>query len=257
MADESATAAKRTQLRQFYGLEESSGDERQTGGTSEKISSVSSTRNPLNIDGPNFDCEAYLVQLLKEKNLAELMDAEHEVVAEVKKLDSEMQTLVYENYNKFITATDTIRKMKSDFVQMEDEMDRLAQNMRDITQLSEKVCSKIQWDSGGDLNSRLLQISSTLSGKKADVQKLVRANNTLKDLRHILKLPTSMKDYCERNELGLAVNAFTKAQPMLDRYREMPAFKGIYAECLVIVAELKDQLRDRFKVRSSHCRCRC
>lgn len=30
---------------------------------------------------------------------------------EIRSLDSEMQTLVYENYNKFISATDTIRKV--------------------------------------------------------------------------------------------------------------------------------------------------
>ena len=32
---------------------------------------------------------------------------------EIRSLDSEMQTLVYENYNKFISATDTIRKVKN------------------------------------------------------------------------------------------------------------------------------------------------
>ena len=31
-----------------------------------------------------------------------------------------MQTLVYENYNKFIAATDTIRKMRVDFRDMEE-----------------------------------------------------------------------------------------------------------------------------------------
>ena len=36
---------------------------------------------------------------------------EIEVVKEIRSLDSEMQTLVYENYNKFISATDTIRKV--------------------------------------------------------------------------------------------------------------------------------------------------
>ena len=30
--------------------------------------------------------------------------------AEIKNLDSDMQMLVYENYNKFIRATDTIRR---------------------------------------------------------------------------------------------------------------------------------------------------
>ena len=32
-------------------------------------------------------------------------------LTEIRSLDSEMQTLVYENYNKFISATDTIRKV--------------------------------------------------------------------------------------------------------------------------------------------------
>lgn len=35
------------------------------------------------------------------------------MVSEIKSLDSDMQMLVYENYNKFISATDTIRKMKN------------------------------------------------------------------------------------------------------------------------------------------------
>ena len=39
------------------------------------------------------------------------MDVETEIVRETRKLDSEMQTLVSENYNKFISATDTIRKV--------------------------------------------------------------------------------------------------------------------------------------------------
>ena len=39
------------------------------------------------------------------------MDKETEMVRNIRSLDSDMQTLVYENYNKFITATDTIRKV--------------------------------------------------------------------------------------------------------------------------------------------------
>jgi vacuolar protein sorting-associated protein 51 len=61
------------------------------------------------------------------------MDIENEIVKEVRSLDSEMQTLVYENYNKFISATDTIRKMKNDFKKMEDEMGNLVSNMESIT----------------------------------------------------------------------------------------------------------------------------
>ena len=34
-----------------------------------------------------------------------------------------MQKLVYDNYNKFITATETIKEMKNDVFSMDDDMD--------------------------------------------------------------------------------------------------------------------------------------
>lgn len=39
------------------------------------------------------------------------MDHEAEIIKNTQILHSDMQTLVYENYNKFISATDTIRKV--------------------------------------------------------------------------------------------------------------------------------------------------
>lgn len=39
------------------------------------------------------------------------MDHETDVIKDTQTLHSDMQTLVYENYNKFISATDTIRKV--------------------------------------------------------------------------------------------------------------------------------------------------
>lgn len=39
------------------------------------------------------------------------MDKETEIVKDTQTLHSDMQTLVYENYNKFISATDTVRKV--------------------------------------------------------------------------------------------------------------------------------------------------
>ena len=61
------------------------------------------------INGPSFEPDVYLSRLIKERSLPELMDKEAEMVQHIKSLDSDMQTLVYENYNKFISATDTIR----------------------------------------------------------------------------------------------------------------------------------------------------
>ena len=50
-----------------------------------------------------------------------------------------MQSLVYDNYNKFISATDTIRKMKTQVETMESDMKRLEDNMLSIGELSAHV----------------------------------------------------------------------------------------------------------------------
>lgn len=72
------------------------------------------------------------------------MDLENEIIRETKKLDSEMQTLVSENYNKFISATDTIRKMRSDFKKMEEEMENLVVKMADINGFNEEINSNFK-----------------------------------------------------------------------------------------------------------------
>lgn len=55
----------------------------------------------------------YILILFQECSLRQIMDHEAEVVKDTQTLHSDMQTLVYENYNKFISATDTIRKVNS------------------------------------------------------------------------------------------------------------------------------------------------
>ena len=76
--------------------------------------------------------------------MKQLIDKERDLVREIQSLDSEMQTLVYENYNKFILATDTIRQMKSDFKVMEDEMEKLVSDMSNIATFANDISSNLQ-----------------------------------------------------------------------------------------------------------------
>lgn len=50
--------------------------------------------------------------MLQARGLNDLLQRDDQLIREIKELDTNMQMLVYENYNKFISATDTIRKMK-------------------------------------------------------------------------------------------------------------------------------------------------
>lgn len=51
-------------------------------------------------------------KMFVEKQLPGLVQADNELVADIRQLDGDMKTLVYENYSKFLSATDTINKAR-------------------------------------------------------------------------------------------------------------------------------------------------
>lgn len=54
-----------------------------------------------------------------------------------------MKTLVYENYEKFISATDIIKEMKSNITSMESEMMRLDEQVTKIMTQSTSISSAL------------------------------------------------------------------------------------------------------------------
>ncbi|KAG5313476.1 VPS51 protein, partial [Acromyrmex insinuator] len=185
------------------------------------------TNNTYDINGQHFNSDMYFQKLLKECTLKQIMDHEAEILKNTQALHSDMQTLVYENYNKFISATDTIRKMKTDFKEMEDNMDLLAQNMESITSFSE-------------------QISSTLHGTRQQIAKLSSVHTLLKKLQFLFKLPGNLKD-----KINEAVQDYVHAQRVLNQYSNMPSFQGIQKDCEDILEELKSKLRLQFHKRDA------
>ncbi|XP_025262116.1 vacuolar protein sorting-associated protein 51 homolog [Camponotus floridanus] len=188
--------------------------------------------NPYDINGQYFNSDMYFQKLLKECTLKQIMDHESEIIKNTQTLHSDMQTLVYENYNKFISATDTIRKMKADFKEMEDSMDLLAKNMDSITSFSE-------------------QISSTLHGTRQQIAKLSSVHTLLKKLQFLFKLPGNLKDRMNEENYEQAVKDYVHAQRVLNQYSNMPSFQGIQRDCEDILEELKSKLRLQFHKRDT------
>jgi hypothetical protein len=95
--------ARKQALRDFYNLD--------------KAKLNSST----DLDRENFDGKEYVDKLVKERNLATLIVLENDLVqgtpihsvinVDIRNLDGERKSLVYDNYNKLIAATETIRKV--------------------------------------------------------------------------------------------------------------------------------------------------
>uniref|UniRef100_A0A8C8HZH5 Vacuolar protein sorting-associated protein 51 homolog n=1 Tax=Oncorhynchus tshawytscha TaxID=74940 RepID=A0A8C8HZH5_ONCTS len=204
-------------LKLYYGLNEE-------GKTVDQAESM----NPCDINGTHFDPEVYLNKFRRECSLGELMDQESCMVKQIRSLDSDMQTLVYENYNKFISATDTIRKMKNDFKKMEDEMDCLSTNMAAITEFS-------------------AHISGTLQDQHAQITKLSGVHNLLRKLQFLFELPARLNKCLELQAYSQAVSSHRRARCVLQQYSHMPSFRGIQDDCHAIMDKLAQELRQKFR----------
>uniref|UniRef100_A0A3B3UXS4 Vacuolar protein sorting-associated protein 51 homolog n=1 Tax=Poecilia latipinna TaxID=48699 RepID=A0A3B3UXS4_9TELE len=204
-------------LKLYYGLNEEG-----------KIPEQPQSLDPCDINGPHFDPELYLNKLRRECSLSELMDHETCMVKQIRSLDSDMQTLVYENYNKFISATDTIRKMKNDFKKMEDEMDCLSANMAAITDFS-------------------ASISGTLQDQHAQITKLSGVHTLLRKLQFLFELPARLNKCLELQAYAQAVSSHRRARCVLQQYSHLPSFKGIQDDCNAIMEKLAQELRQKFR----------
>uniref|UniRef100_A0A8V0ZF80 Vacuolar protein sorting-associated protein 51 homolog n=1 Tax=Gallus gallus TaxID=9031 RepID=A0A8V0ZF80_CHICK len=187
------------------------------------------TPDPADINGPHFDPEVFLTKVRSECRLGELLSREATLGREIRALDSDMQTLLYENYNKFISATDTIRKMKVDFRRMEAEMDDLASNMAAISASSARVSAALQ-----DRHRRGAQL--------AGVQALLRK------LQSLVEVPGRLRRWAAPGaDPARALHCYARARAVLRHYRHLPSFRAIEDESHSIMAELAQRLRARLR----------
>ncbi|KAI9242974.1 Vps51/Vps67-domain-containing protein [Helicostylum pulchrum] len=178
---------------------------------------------PFDLDGNTFNSSKYFASLLKVKPLQGLIEKDNELVGEIREIDGDMKTLVYENYNKFISATDTIRKMKSNVQDMESEMSRLNENISGISKQSKLI-------------------NQDLGPNRKKIQQLSNVHNSLKRLQFIFELPNRLQHCLTKKRYSQAVKYYSKASKLLDHYKHMAAFKGIERDCHQIMDTVKQDI---------------
>ena len=128
----------------------------------------------MDIDHEGFDPAAYVLRAVRDDALTELLQADEALVSEVQELNNDMQNLVYENYNKFVDATDTIRKMKDQVEGMESEIELLIQTMDSV-------------------DTRTREINARLQPKRSKIENMVSLQRLIKRLEFLFELPMRLK----------------------------------------------------------------
>ncbi|KAI0836013.1 Vps51/Vps67-domain-containing protein [Hypoxylon sp. FL0890] len=112
-----ATKRNRAALREYYNLKKQPAPTVEVtdpfGETSGDGHEHYSEVPPSEMDKEDFDADAFVKKALAENGMEELLRLYTRVLGETRALDAEKKALVYDNYSKLITATETIRKMRA------------------------------------------------------------------------------------------------------------------------------------------------
>jgi hypothetical protein len=145
------------------------------------------------------------------------------MVHEIRSLDSDMQMLVYENYSKFISATETIRRMKSNVEAMHDDMESV----------------KYKMDAIGKSSS---QLDASLSPKQSKVAKLVRVRRLLTRLTFLSELPEKLAEMIDREQYSKAVRLYSKTINILKQHSHVLSFKNIQERTEQMMQDLRGKV---------------
>ena len=127
------------------------------------------------INTDDFDAKRTFENLLRTQNLKNLVQINLEIQAEIKSLDHDVQSLVFENYSKFISSIDVVKKMREEIEKTETDLDRLAESIEKIKDIS-------------------TNIDETLKPKRNEIQKLDKINKDLSNLKMLCELPILLKE---------------------------------------------------------------
>eukprot|EP00249_Psilotum_nudum_P007543 c20645_g1_i1 orf=513-2891(-) len=146
-----------------------------------------------------FDAERYMSSLVRRTNLEGLLQRHVEMAAEIKNLDSDMQMLVYENYNKFISATDTIRRMKENVAGMESDMEQLLDKVTVVRSKSDGV-------------------NASLFERRERIEELNGTRSLLRKVQFVFDLPKRLRKCLKSEAYSDAVRFYLGALPILKAY---------------------------------------
>ncbi|KAJ4458859.1 Vps51; component of GARP (Golgi-associated retrograde protein) and EARP (endosome-associated recycling protein) complexes [Paratrimastix pyriformis] len=176
--------------------------------------------DPHDIDAAGFEPDLVFREMLQDVPLETMQTKTAQMEKDIKRLNSRLQTLVYENYSKFLDANETIRTMKGHVGKMEEEMAHLSANVEGISKYSDSI-------------------NSSLDGRRAKIDQLTHINTLLQKLQFLFELPAKLRRSIELEAYAQTVRYYHQTSEVLEHYRHIPSFNSILEESKAIIDQLK------------------
>ncbi|SCL90244.1 vacuolar protein sorting-associated protein 51, putative [Plasmodium berghei] len=166
----------------------------------------------LNKKSSEFNANIYFRKLLENSSLDDLINKSKKIEKEIKQNDNSIQSIVYENYNKFIYAEDIIVLVKNNFKKVKDKINLINQHI-DYIDTSFKKTNK------------------NISIEIEQVENIIQIKKLLKNINIIMQTPKEMFSLILKKKYIKALKLFIELIPFLYQNKHIIPFICLYMDC--------------------------
>ena len=175
------------------------------------------------LDAEGFDAEAYVKSVLAGEGLEGILRVEGGLINEIRGLDGERKALVYDNYSKLISATDTIRNMRNNMDPLTPTTSTLSPAVAHIAETAGSLVVSAQ--------ERQLKKEGNSTGLEDRGSKRKRRNT----VEWVLATPTRLSALLEKGFKEQAESDWREVRMLLEKWEGIPGVADLRSDCERIV----------------------
>jgi len=176
------------------------------------------------LDSPFFDVDAHTTHHVVNSSVHKLLEMDEQLTLQVRTLDSSTQNMVYENYSKFIDATEAVKSVGVNVEANRQGLERLKNGLVIIND-----------------QSRLVE--EDLGSLRDAVAEKIRVKRLLTRLDALLKLPETLRDQIKAGRTLNAASNFCRSTNILSKHSAgFESLQKIETECNGIMQDMMKDL---------------
>lgn len=126
-------------LRNYYGLDSGSVTPNSIASGMDNNALGSTSSDPLDPDGSSFQVDLAFKKIMQQRSLSLLLKEESDLLTEIRELDGERQSLVYNHHHELVSASETMKNMKEQADALLPSMNAMQSSLQSISSTSESL----------------------------------------------------------------------------------------------------------------------
>ncbi|KAF1977081.1 hypothetical protein BU23DRAFT_454129 [Bimuria novae-zelandiae CBS 107.79] len=234
-----STRRNRAALRDYYGLKAAKENEAKISEESTRTElGPEDDETLMELDATNFDADAYVNNLLAKEGLKGVLRVEADLVSQIRNLDSDRKSLVYDNYSKLLSATSTIRRMRGNMDPLAPTTHTLGPAIAHIAETAASLSSSMQALPAKPQGLGIeIQVDSEEDGKAEGATKQKKKGT----VRWVLDTPRRLQEMIDQEQDEEAEKEWEEISRILDKWEGVAGVQELRQRCEAVMQDQESE----------------